>query len=142
VALAGLALLIASASGADQTLRDDLHRKYKHQSYMLIEDAYGTRLYLFDEGGLTLQLQEPGDPATKWTDAALDKLHSTEARVRVRGLTELAGVAEPAALDAALALLTDPSPAVREEAAQLILDHPDGGDLVDALGISDELEED
>ena len=141
-ALAGLALLIASTGSADQSLRDDIHRQHKHQSYMLIEDADGARLYLFGEHGFTVQLQDRNDRASAWLDAALDKLHSPEARVRVRGLTELAGVAEPAALDAALALLTDPSAAVREEAAQLILDHPGGGDLVDALGLVDEFEED
>lgn len=141
-ALAGLAVLVASTGNADQSLRDEIHRQHKHQSYMLVEDANGAQLYLFGEDGFTVQLQERDDPVSASAQAALAKLHSPEARVRVRGLTELAGVAAPAALDAAVTLLNDPSPAVRQEAAQLILDHPDGGDLVDALGLVDEFEED
>ena len=44
------------------------------------------------------------------------------------------------ALDTALALLNDTHAAVRDEAAQLILDHPDGAALVSALGLVDDSE--
>ena len=55
---------------------------------------------------------------------ALDLLASSEERDRVRGLLLLAGEPDQAALDAALSLVFDPSMRVREEAQQLIADHP------------------
>lgn len=140
-ALAGLALLVASAGLADDALRDEIHRQYKHRSYMLVEDAAGARLYLFGDGGTTVRVHERTDPSSRWSDTILAKLQSPDARTRVRALTQLAGEPLPAALDAALALLADPSPAVREEAAQLIIDHPDGEALAASLGLVDEDEE-
>lgn len=141
-ALAGLAVLVVTTVVADDALRDRIHKDYKHRSYMLVQDADGARLYFFSEGGTTLQFRTEADEVTSWEDTALDKLQSTDARTRVRGLTELAGAADARALDAALALLADPSPAVREEAEQLLIDHPDGEALADALGLSDEDEAD
>lgn len=50
---------------------------------------------------------------------------SVDSRTRVRGLTLLSGFDDTAALDAALVLLSDPVAAVREEAVQLVMEHPD-----------------
>jgi hypothetical protein len=140
-AFAGLALLVASAATADDALRDEVHRQYKHRSYMLVEDTDGARIFLFGEGDTSVQVHHRTDSSSRWTDAALARLQSPDARTRVRALTELAGEPAPEALDAALALLADPSPAVRDEAAQLIIDHPDGEMLAASLGLVDEDEE-
>jgi hypothetical protein len=103
---------------------------------MLIEDANGAQLFLFDEG---LTRQDAEDPVI---GTALEKTRSTDARTRVIGLVELAGVDDAVALDVALMLLSDPEPAVRDEARHLILDHPAGGALANALGlVDDELED-
>ncbi|MCG8371480.1 MAG: hypothetical protein MJA32_13340 [Proteobacteria bacterium] len=141
-ALGGLAVLLASTAVADDTLREQVHEDYKHRSYMLVQDADRARLYLFGDGGTSLQLRTDANDVSTWEETALDKLQSPDARTRVRGLTELAGAADPRALDAALTLLADPSPEVREEAAQLVLDHPHGEALADALGLIDEDEAD
>lgn len=138
-ALAGLALLFASEALPDDALRDAVHQQYKHQSYMLVEDDRGAWLYLFDRGGQPLRIDN-GPTPTSAVETALDKTRSTDARTRVRGLTELAGVADTRALDVALALLNDEHQSVREEAAQLIVDHPKGGALAAAMGIVDESE--
>ena len=135
-ALLGLALLIFNPAFGDETLREQVHRTHKHRSYMLIEDAAGARLYFFDTGPARVEyldlLNEP------FTTAAIQMTRSDDARTRVRGLTQLAGAQSDEALDIALQLLTDPSPAVREEAQNLILDHPRGADMVAALGLVDE----
>ncbi len=136
-ALAGLALLVAANAGADAVLRDEIRRQYRHQSYMLVEDADGARLFLFDEGSPRVQKLSPA--SIDWVDEALEKTRSTDPRTRVLGLVELAGVDSDAALDSALALLTDPHAAVRDEARQLILDHPRGSSVADALGIVDDI---
>ena len=133
-ALAGLALSLACGVSADDTLRDRVHREHKHHSYMLVEDADGARLFLFDEGVASYRITA----SDTIVEAALEKTRSSVARTRVIGLIELAGVADAAALEAALTLLTDPEPAVRDEARQLILDHPEGQAIADALGFSDE----
>lgn len=133
-ALPGLALLLACGAAADDALRERVHREYKHQSYMLVEDADGARLFLFDRGITTLRLASEDTSV----DAALEKTRSDDARTRVLGLVELAGASEAAALDTALMLLTDPEPAVRHEARQLILDHPNGQPVADALGLVDD----
>ena len=142
-ALAGLALLVAPCAFGDETLRDRVHREYRQVSYLLVEGTGDAVLYLFpgSNGKGGVQVISPGTQGT-YVAAALEKTRSDDARARVRGLTELAGMAEPAALDAALTLLTDPSPAVREEAEQLILDHPHGTQLVEALGLQDQDEAD
>jgi HEAT repeat protein len=63
---------------------------------------------------------------------------SADFRTRVRGLTLLSGVEDPAALDTALVLLSDPVAAVREEAVQLIIEHPDADiDNVVAIAAND-----
>lgn len=135
-ALAGLALLLNHGAAADETLRERIHREYRHQSYMLIEDQNGARLYVF--GQAPIRVSETPIAPLPAVSAALSKTRSADARQRVRGLVELAGVAAPEALDAALRLLNDPSAAVRDEAARLILDHPDGGPLTAALGLIDD----
>jgi hypothetical protein len=133
-ALPGLALFLACGTAADDTLRERVHREYKHRSYMLVEDAKGARLFLFDRGISTLHLADEDTPV----DEALEKTRSDDARTRVLGLVELAGTGAAAALDTALTLLADPEPAVRDEARQLILDHPDGQPVADALGLVDD----
>ena len=141
-ALAGLALLLAGNAFADKLLRNQVHRQYKDRSYVLIEDSNGARLYLFGNENATASAHMLPTIEKSLVDAALKKVREPDARTRVRGLTELAGVDEPAALDAALALLVDPEKRVRDEAAILILDHPQGADIAAALGLIDEDAED
>lgn len=137
-ALVGSALFICATAIADEALRERVHKEYKHQSYMLIEDTDGARLYLFGTGKDPAGMQIVGNHDDTYIGDALEKTHSTDPRTRVRGLTELAGADEPEALDTALALLSDPNVAVRDEATHLILDHPLGDDVAAALGLVDE----
>lgn len=130
-ALPGLALLVALGAAADDSLRERVHREHKHRSYMLVEDADGARLFLFDEALASRRVTVIDDVVS----AALAKTRSVDARMRVMGLVELAGASDPLALEAALTLLTDPDPAVRDEARQLIIDHPEGQAIADALGL-------
>lgn len=132
--MAGLALSLVCGASADDALRERVHREHKHRSYMLVEYADGARLFLFDEGVAGYRITA----RSASTEAALEKTRSSIARARIIGLIELAGVADAAALEAALTLLTDPEPAVRDEARQLILDHPEGQAMADALGLVDE----
>lgn len=135
-ALAGLALLLPLGAAAEDSLRERVHREHKHESYMLVEDENGARLFLFGDGPAEIDLIAP--PAEPFVAAAIEKTRSTNARLRVRGLVELAGAGDPKALDAALTLLTDPFAAVRDEARSLILDHPDGASVARALGLEEE----
>lgn len=138
-ALAGLALFCSAAVTADDSLREQVRREYGHRNYILIEDAAGARLYLFPDASNPAALELLQAPATQPEfRSALARTHSADAAERVRGLVELAGVASAEALDVALALLNDPSPAVRDEAASLILDHPDGASIARSLGLDDE----
>ena len=138
-ALLGLALLFAPPLSADDSLRQQVHRDYGHRSYMLVEDAEGARLYLFTDASGHAQLAriDASDDADEIARAVADTRSDNE-RERVGALTQLAGVDSPEALDAALTLLSDPSPAVRDEAANLILDHPAGRAMASALGLVDE----
>src|SRR5210317_2078100 len=123
-ALTGLALLLAGNAFADKLLRDQVHQHYKDRSYMLIEDANGARLYLFANENTAASTLSLPSAENSLVDMALDKVRQPDARARIRGLTELAGIDDPAALDAAVTLLMDPEQKVRDEAAILILDHP------------------
>ena len=139
VALLGLALLACEAAAADEALREQVHRDFGHRSYMLVEDADGARLYLFTNASGPSQLAPvEADENADAIASALDETRSDDASRRVRALTQLAGIDSPAALDVALTLLSDPSPAVRDEAASLILDHPRGQAAAKALGLVDE----
>ena len=127
--VAGLALLFCVFALADDAIREN---------YVLIEYPQGsnpTRLLVF-----STHLPEPpkqrflvvaqDDYAT-----ALEMTRSADSRARVRGLTLLSGVDHPLALDAAMVLLTDPVAAVREEAFQLVLEHPHA-DVAGALNLA------
>lgn len=139
-ALTGLALLVATTGFGDEVLRDEIHRTYGQQSYMLIEHADGATLYLFDK--TTPDAQVVAGRQDDFVAAALAKTQSTDARVRARGLAELAGVDGYEVLSTGLSLLADPDPAVRDEAKYLVLDHPRGAEIAAALGlVDDELEE-
>ncbi len=139
-AVAGLALLAAFPAGADESLREQVRREFGHRNYVLMEDEDGARLYLFRDANNPAAIEILTSPpaAGQEVRAALDRTSSEDPRERVRGLVELAGVDSPEALDAALALLGDPSAAVREEAANLILDHPGGESMALAIGLADE----
>ncbi len=137
--LPGLALLFSLPAHADDELRKQVHRDYGHRSYMLIEDAEGIHLYLFADVSSPssfkhLELSEDAEA----TAAAIRGTRSEDPQIRVHALTQLAGVDSSEALDIALSLLSDPSSAVRDEARSLILDHPGGSAMVDALGLTDE----
>lgn len=140
-AVVGLALLFPGVATADETLRERIHREYKHQSYMLVEGPDGHRLYLFSPAGEPVQALDVEIPGASLA-SAIAKTQSPDPRVRTRGLTELAGVPDAEALDIALTLLTDPDAAVRSEASQLILDHPRGAPLAETLGLVKDDEED
>ena len=134
-ALVGLALLVATTGNTDEMLREEIRRDFRNQSYLLVEDADGATLYLFDNSGFN----EP-PIAAKRIDivAAIARTQSVDARVRTRGLAELAGIDDEEILNIGLSLLADPDPAVRDEAKYLILDHPDGAALAASLGIVDD----
>ena len=121
-----LALLVASPASADVTFRESVREQYRDESYLLIEDQDGSRLFLFSVGSVTSVTKQrlPGN-LTESLSEALEMTRSADARRRVRGLTLLSGADDPAALDAALVSLADPVAAVREEAVQLIVEHPD-----------------
>ncbi len=137
--LPGLALLLSATVTADDALRKQVQRDFGHRSYMLVEDADGARLFLFsDETGHSKQVVVEADDDDDTVTRALDGTRSDNARQRVRALTQLAGIDSSEALDAALVLLSDPSAAVRDEAANLILDHPDGQAVASALGLLDD----
>ena len=137
--LLGLALLFAFPTHADDALRKQVHRDYGHRSYMLFEDAAGARLFLFADEMKPSQTTEIAiETDAKEIALALEAARHDDPRTRVRALTRLAGVDSAESLDLAVTLLSDPSPAVREEARSLILDHPDGKAMVDALGLVDE----
>ena len=122
-ALAGLALLLAYAAAADDSLRDSVREQLRDENYVLVEDRTGARLYVFSEDdGVYDTRWIP--PASGSAAAALANVHSADAGDRVRALTELSGEDGTDALHAALVLLSDPDEAVREEAVQLILEHP------------------
>ena len=140
-ALIGSALLCFESGLADETLRERIHREYKHQSYMLVEDPGGHRLYLFSPAGEPVQALELANPDTSLT-SAIEKTRSADAGTRTLGLVELAGMPDAEALDIALMLLTDPAESVRSEAAQLILDHPRGVSLAKTLGLVTDDEQD
>lgn len=140
-ALVGLAMLFFAPAAADEELRQQVHREFRHQSYMLVEGADGARLYLFATADQPSSVRELPGPKAGFVQDALRKVRSNETSTRVRGLTELAGVDDPEALDAALTLLTDPNEAVRNEAVFLILDHPQGAATALALGLVDDDEE-
>lgn len=122
-ALAGLALLFASPCIADEALRDRIRQEMGDTSYVLVEYQDEARLFVFSSAeGVQSSISIP-TPRIPLADA-LEKTRSADARSRVRGLTLLAGVPGDEALNAALVLLSDPYPAVREEAVHLVFDHP------------------
>lgn len=124
-ALAGLALLVAFPVSADEPLRDAVREQLRDENYLLVEDQDGARLFVFPTGNVTaVTAPRPEKTSNGQFEEALEMTRSTDSRTRVRGLTLLSGVDDPAALDAALVLLADPVAAVREEAVQLIIEHP------------------
>ncbi len=132
-ALLGLALLFPLAADSDN-LRD--------VNYVLIEyaqDPERSRLLIFSDAlpdsdeRLLSELETTDEVAT-----ALAMTRHVDPRKRVRALTLLSGVDDTVALDAAVLLLSDASPAVREEAIHFVMDHPDADvDLAAAIGQGD-----
>lgn len=135
----GLTLFFALPTLADESLRQAVRKEMRGESYVLIEDTKGARLLLFakdGEAGGTFRNFAPESPAD--SHAALAMTRSTNPGTRVRGLTLLSDVASPEALDAALVLLSDPVDAVREEATQLVIEHPDSDiESVMAIAVND-----
>lgn len=120
---AGLALLFAAACIADDALHDRIRQEMGDSSYVLVEYHDGIKLLVFSpDEGVASSISFP--KARDSLAGALERTRATDARSRVLGLTLLAGVPGDEALNAALVLLSDPHPAVREEAAHLIFDHP------------------
>lgn len=143
-AVCGLVLLFAAPAPADESLRTAVHRELRDENYVLVEDQDGARLYVFSTGNVSAVIPPDQKSALstarnrRSTVAALDMTRSAASRTRVRGLTQLSGVNDPAALNAALVLLSDPEVAVREEAVQLIIEHPDADiDAVVAIAADD-----
>jgi len=135
-ALAGLVLLVAFPVIADEPLRKAVRDQLRDENYLLVEDQDGARLFVFSTGDVTaVTAPRPEKTSNGQFEEALEMTRSTRFRTRVRGLTLLAGVDDPAVLDAALVLLSDPVAAVREEAVQLIIEHPDA-DIDSAIAIA------
>lgn len=121
-ALCGLALLGSSSAIADETLREAIRQQLRNENYMLVEDRNGARLFVFSAESMSsidYSLSE------NETAKALAMTRSADSRTRVLGLTLLSGVDDPDVPDAALILLSDPEVAVREEAVQLLAEHPE-----------------
>ncbi len=133
-ALGGLALLLAVHSAADDALHETIRQQFRDQNYVLVEDEHGVRLFVFssEDDGYRTTLERVAHGSL---ERALAMTRSGVARERVRGLTTLAGEPDEEALNAALVLLTDPDPAVREEAVNLIIDHP-RGDVASVIPIA------
>lgn len=134
-AVFGLALLLALPATADEPFRRAVREQFRDENYLLVEDRNGARLFVFSTGSVSAVTTTSNDTAI---DRALHMTRSADHRTRVRGLTLLAGIDDPAALDAALVLLADPDAAVREEAVQLMIEHPDADiDAVAAIAAND-----
>ncbi len=133
-ALVGPALLGANPASADETLHEAIRNQLQDESYVLVEDQRGIRLLVFssEESGHTITLLPPAPGSL---EQAIAMTRSDVARDRVLGLATLAGEPDEEALNAALVLLTDPVPAVREEAVNLIMDHPHG-DVASLIAIA------
>lgn len=138
-ALCGLALLFVFPVLADVPLRKAVREQLRDENYVLVEDRNGARLFVFSSGSVTaVTRQEPDGERRGAVEKALEMTRSVDSRARVRGLTLLSGIDDPAALDAALVLLADPDAAVREEAVQLVIEHPDADlDSIAAIAARD-----
>ena len=127
--VAGLALLFCVSALADDAIREN---------YVLIEYPHSpnaTRLLVFTTRMTESLKQRLFVVAQDDYATALEMTRSADSRARVRGLTLLSGVDHPLTLDAAMVLLTDPVTAVREEAFQLVLEHPHA-DVAGALNLA------
>ena len=136
-AVAGLALLLAAPVLADDTLRQTIRQQLRDESYVLVEGPYGARLFVLSADGSGYRTNELPE-AMSGASTASARTRSADARERVRGLTELAGNSNGEALLLAFALLSDPDAAVREEAVQFVMEHPeaDRGAVI-AIALSD-----
>lgn len=124
--LAGLALLAALPALADRSLRQVAREQLRNENYVLVEDLDSARLLIFSSGSVSaVANRKPAEGSRREWGEALEMTRSEDSRTRVRGLTLLSGFDDTAALDAALVLLSDPVAAVREEAVQLVMEHPD-----------------
>lgn len=129
-----LALLLSLGAYADDSLRG--------VNYVLIHDQQhplNSRLLIFsDSSGYSVEGFPSRIETAEEIDVALSMTRHLDSRVRVRGLTLLSGVDDRAALDAAMELLLDNDPAVREEAIQLVMEHPDSDlELAASIGTGD-----
>ena len=127
-ALVGLALLFAVIALADDSLHARVRHELRDDNYVLIEnrqDSSSVRLFVFLGHGPDVNAQLQLLTTQNDYDTALEMTRSADSRERVRGLTLLSAIDDPLVLDAALILLLDPDAAFREEAFQLVLDHPD-----------------
>lgn len=123
--MTGVALLLCFQANADESLRRMIHGQLRGDSYVLVEDSISIRLYVLSDTVDAAPPKQAPQPPPGSVDAALAMTLSADRRVRVRGLTLLAGVEDATARDAALMLINDPVEAVREEAYVLLLEHPD-----------------
>lgn len=140
-ALAGLVLLFVFSASAGEPLHDAVRKQLRNKNYLLLEDDKGARLFVFSTGNettLTVPVRERSvaDRTDRVESSkALEMTRSSNYRQRIRGLTLLSDVEDTYALDAALVLLSDPVVAVREEAVQLIIEHP-GADIDSIVAIA------
>lgn len=123
-AVAGLTLALCMQASGDERLREEIREQLRADSYVLVEDGSSIRLYVLSDAAEAAELPPLLAPPPGSVGAALAMVHSADHRIRVRGLTLLAGSDDAAARDAALTLLNDPAEAVREEAYILLLEHP------------------
>ena len=122
----GLALLFVLPTAASEPLRDSVRQQLRDENYVLVQGPNGARLFVFSTGDVSaVAVPRTEYDSSKALGQALEMTRSEESKTRVRGLTLLSGVDNSAALDAAMVLLFDPIAAVREEAVQLLIEHPD-----------------
>ena len=132
--LVSLALLFSCGGSADDSLPE--------ANFLLIEDLrhpQQSRLLIFnDSSSMAPDEVSANDELIDERRVALSMTRLNEPRQRVLGLTLLSGDDSAAALHAAMNLLYDGETAVREEAIQLVMLHPDADvNLAIAIGSSD-----
>ncbi len=116
----GLALLFSLTAQGEFLLPES--------NYVLIEDKQHPEtsrlLVMHDNDDEHLPPSQPADLLVDDEQRAVVMATSVNSKERVRGLTLLAGNDSFAALETALVLMTDQNSRVREEALQVLFEHP------------------
>ena len=135
-AILGLAFLSCTAAlASDSALRDEVHRLFRHQSYILVEaPSEPARLLVLSSNPTTHALS--GDDAV--LRQALIDFTSVDPAVREDAVLSLADIDVEGVVDILASALADPSPFVRDTAAAVLeelseiesTDFDDGNSLI------------